>query len=255
MSIEFARRRYIETVANVGRSAMNALYPYDIEVYIMALELTDSTGNTIDYFSFPIMPNSITKTEPKRTNIKKTVNGVTVLSSNSFVPEEISIKGDFGRTFKILLSPKEPATSAVAFSTNKGVYDLTSTNNSQSSLVFKAPFFNVGVKTGYGAFRILKAIINKANGIDNLGRPFNLFFYNLALGESYLVAVSPSGFIGTQSLDKNMIWSYSLSLTTLAPIESIKNELRQNSLIRVLGVNAVQQGINAVANNLVDVVL
>lgn len=255
MSIDLAQRRYNQLLNTVGRSALNALYPYDIEVYLMALELVDSNGDTIDYLAFPIMPDSITKTEPKRTNIKKTVNGITVLSSNTYIPEEIIIKGNFGRNFKILISPKEPGVNGVAFSTSRGVYDLTTANSFTNSLVFRPPFFNIGIKTGYGAFRILKAIISKANGIDKNGKPFRLFLYNLALGESHLVAVSPAGFVGNQSVDKNMIWQYTLNLTTLAPLEALKSELGQSSLGRVLSTNVIQQGVNTVANELVNVVL
>ena len=252
MPIEGARTRYGQLINTAGRAALNALYPFDIEVYIMALELTNGIGDTIDYLAFPIMPDQITKTEPTRTSIKKTSGGITVLTSNSFVPQEIQIKGTFGRSFKVLLSPKEPASSGVAFSTSAGVYDLTQANTRTSSVVFRPPFFNVGVKTGYGAIRILKSIINKANGVDESGQPFRLYFYNLALGESHLVAVPPAGLTVQQTLDKNMVWSYTVNLTTLAPLEALANQSGPSSLSTVLGTAVIQQGINTVGNTLVN---
>ena len=64
----------------VGAQAVAAMYPNDFEWYMVALELTDSQDNTIDYIAFPITPDSITKTEPTRTNVKKSLSGITVLS-------------------------------------------------------------------------------------------------------------------------------------------------------------------------------
>ncbi len=254
MAIEFARTRYNNLINTVGRSALSSLYPFDIEVYLMALELTDGAGDTIDYLAFPIMPDQISKTVPMRTTIKKTSSGTTVFTSNSYVPQEIQIKGSFGRSFKILLSPKEPSQSAVAFSTNRGVYDLTQANTRTSNVVFRPPFFNVGVKTGYGAIRILQAIVNKSNGVDDRGQPFRLYFYNLALGESYLVTVPPAGLSLQQTLDTNMIWNYTLNLTTLAPLNALANETTASSLTRVLATNVIQQGINNVSVNLRSVI-
>ena len=251
MPVEAANNRYNQLINNVGRAALSALYPFDIEVYLMALELTNGAGETIDYFAFPIMPDQITKSEPTRTNIKKTNSGVTVLTSDSYVPQEIQIKGDFGRNFKILISPKEPSESAVAFSTARGVYDLTQVNTRTSTIVFRPPFFNVAVKTGYGAIRILKAIANKANGVDLNGQPFRLYFYNLALGESYLVAIPPNGITVTQTLDKNMIWTYTLNMTTLAPLNALANNSGASSLTRVLAAGLIQQGVNTAGRALV----
>lgn len=255
MPIDGARARYSELINTVGRAAISALYPHDIEVYLMALELTDGNGDTIDYLAFPILPDSISKSEPTRTTIKKTSGGITVLTSNSFVPQDIQIKGNFGRHFKILLSPKPPRSSnAVAFSTNRGVFDLTEVNSGNSTLRFSVPFFNIGVKTGYGAIRILKAIINKSNGVDADGRPFRLYFYNLALGESYLVTVPPSGITVNQSLEKNMIWGYTLNLTALAPLNALRNQSGASSLARVLTTSLIQQGINTASRDLVNIV-
>ena len=254
MPAELARTRYGQLINTVGRAGLNALFPFDIEVYIAALELTDGAGDTIDYLAFPIMPDQITKTEPTRTTIKKTSSGITVLTSNSYVPQEIQIKGSFGRSFKILISPKEPGVNGVAFSTNRGVYDLTQANTRGRTVTFRPPFFNIGVKTGYGATRILQAIVNKSNGVDLNGQPFRLYFYNLALGESYLVTVPPSGLTLQQTLDKNMIWQYTLNLTTLAPLNALANQSGASSLGRVLATGIVQQGINTVANSLTGII-
>ena len=251
MPVLAATTRYNQLINTLGRAGLHALFPTDVELYLMALELTDGSGDTIDYFLFPILPNQITKTEPTRTNIKMTSSGITVLSSNSYVPQEIQIKGDFGRTFKILLSPKDGSTPAVAFSTSRGVFDLGQVNNKLNNADFRTRNFNPGIKTGYGAIRVLKAIVNKANGIDRDGQPFRLYFYNLALGESYLVTIPPKGITVSQTLEKNMIWSYILNMTTLAPLNALANRSGASSLARILATGLIQQGINAAGRALV----
>lgn len=248
MDINQITRRYQRQLQTLGRSTLHALYPYDFEVYLVALELTNSSGETIDYLSFPVMPESITKTEPKRTNIRNTSSGVTVLSSSTFMPEEINIKGNFGRNFKILLSENEPSVNGVAYSTKSGVYDLTQVGTNTNSLSFTTPLFDIGVKTGYGAIRILKAMISKSNGVDGDGKPFRLYFYNLALGESYLVAVPPSGMTVSQNKEKNMIWEYNLTMKTIAPLNSLKSNVGQSSLTNILSANAIQTGVNTLSS-------
>jgi hypothetical protein len=245
MSLQAANRQYANLAGRMGKAALSTLFPKDFEAYIMAIELTDSNDNTIDYFAFPIMPESISKSEPKRTNIKKSSSGITVLTSNSFIPEEISIKGNFGRTFKFYLSPKSPSVQGVAFSTTRGVYDITATH---SSLSLGVKNFTIGIKTGFGAHSVLRGIINKSNGTDATGKPFKLYFYNMALGENYLVTVPPTGFNSSQNREKNMIWEYSLNLTVIAPLNAIANLKNKNSLLKLLAFSLIQQGVNTVAS-------
>ena len=39
---------------SIGVQALSGLYPNDFELYMIALELTDSEDNVIDYLSFPV---------------------------------------------------------------------------------------------------------------------------------------------------------------------------------------------------------
>lgn len=238
-------QRVNQLIANIGKGALATLFPKDFDAYMMGIELCDSQDRTIDYFAFPVMPESITKSEPNRTNIKRTSSGVTILTSNSFTPEEITIKGNFGRSFKFYLSPVAPAVQGVAFSTMGGKHDLLST---KSNLIFgQATAFSIGIKTGYGAHSILRAIINKSSGVDATGQPFKLYFYNMALGESYLVTVPNSGFTSSQTMDKNMIWDYNLTLTVIAPLNALKSLRKRNSMLHLLTFSLIQQGVNAAA--------
>lgn len=250
MSLDSVNRRYVNLVQSMGQAALAGLSPHDFEYYMIALELTDGSGRTIDYFSFPVLPSSIQKTEPKRTNIKQSSTGITVLSSTAFVPQEITIKGNFGKFFKLILSTKTPIGSAVAYSTSRGVYDLYQAKS--KSLIVDFPNFDVGVKSGYGAMNLLRAIIAKSNGVDDQGLPFRLYFYNMALGESYLVTVPSGGLtLNTDNENSNMIWNYNLTLTALAPLSLVLDqESSKGSLKRSLKTSVIQKGVNLMLNQL-----
>lgn len=239
--------RVIQYATNLGLSAANAALPYDIEYYMVALELTDGGGNTIDYFAFPIMPSSITKSEPKRTNIKQAGTGITVLSSTSFVPQQITLQGNFGKYFRFMLSTKEPAAVAASFSVNNGVYNLYET--AVNSMIGSAEGLTLGMKNGYGSMNILRAIISKSNGIDRQGRPFRLYFYNMALSESFLVVVPPQGLTISQNMQNNGIWEYSLTLQAIAPLSLVASGDKNISSSRgILSPANIQKGVNDAAN-------
>lgn len=243
----------IQTASNliqkIGRSALAALYPNDFEVYICSLELVDSQGNTIDFFTFPVSPESISKTEPKKTQIKQTAGGTTVLTSTVYVPEEISIRGNFGRTFKILLDIGTSGTSlsGAAFSLSAAKYALYQIQGKDTSSI-KNSSFDLGVKTGFGCIKMLKGIISKSNGVDSLGLPFRLYFYNLAFGESYLVTIPPAGITFSQNMSKNMIWEYNLNMTAIAPLEAVLGEGKSKTAIKKMcAAGTIQKSINDLA--------
>ena len=237
----------------IGTQALSAMFPNDFELYMCALELTDSEDHVIDYLAFPVMPDSITKTEPTRTNVKKSLFGITVLTSPSFTPQEINIKGSFGRNFKILLNVANPVQGA-AFSTTAGKYDLFSISGKSTTLSFSE--FDVGVKTGYGVLKILKAIASKSVGLGKNGKPLRLYFYNMALGESFLVVIPPSGVQYTQNLARNMIWNYNLTMIALAPMEAVSRRISaQTSSLNTLVSSAVQTGVNELATKVTRSIL
>lgn len=239
--------RFNSLNVTIGEAGLNAAFPVDFEYYFTALELVDSLGNTIDYLAFPVQPSSITKVMPKRTNIKKSSSGITVIRSNSFVPEMITIKGNFGRSFKLLVSPDKYEQGSI-FSVTSGVYTLQDGN--VNSLSINYPIFNVGVKTGYGCTKILQAIISKSSSVDRNGRPFRLLFYNLGLGESYLVEVPPNGLTLMQDESMNMIWTYSLELTVLAPIQLVSAGVSPSSSRTLLTTSVIQNAFSTLRGDI-----
>ena len=110
-------------------------------------------------------------------------------------------------------------------------------------MTVKTPDFSAGVKTGFGVTKILQAMLNKSSGVGANGKPFRLYLYNLALGESYLVVVPPNGFTLSQNLQKNMIWEYSINFTIIAPMEAIQSQYKPSSLSNILSRGGIQKTV------------
>jgi hypothetical protein len=253
LDLTTVQRQAVQLASSVGRATMHQLYPNDFEYYMIALELVDGSGNTIDYLAFPILPSSITKSENKRINIKKAFKSTLVLTSSAFTPQDITIRGNFGRGFKILIGTKE-ILNGLAFinSVKNGVFSLGKLFNKGLSL--PTAQFSRFVKTGYGVTKLLQSIIQKSDGSDHNG-PYRLYLYNYALGESYLV-VAPSKALTLEQNDSNMnmIWNYTLNLTIIAPLESIKNAISLSSVKRLLTASIVQGTVNKVGRDVVNYV-
>lgn len=226
--------RYDSLVKQLGKAALSAFYSDDFEFYLCAFELVTSFG-TEAYFVFPIQPNSIQKSEPVRTNVKKSMSGITVLRNSSFVPQDINIKGNFGRRFKILSN-----LDGVAFAT---------IGLNKNGIQYNKPIFSPSIKTGYGATKVLQSLLKDSNTVDRLGKPKQLYFYNMGFGESYLVSVSPSGVSFSQSIDYNMIWQYSVNMTVLAPLSDVASHYldHESANRKILSKGAINKIANTVA--------
>lgn len=215
-------REVIETAASSAMVASKALrhlfWERDFEVYFCGLELTTFEGSTVDYFIFPVMPNNITKTHNERTTVYRTFGGVTVLNSDSFTPQNLTLTGNFGRSFKFLVNKVPYDVRGIAFSWKRGVY---LSDDVGKRFMLKAPKYLPAITTGYGCTKMLQSIIDKAkSNID--GKPFRLYFYNPALSENYLVVPTKQPLTLTQDVNSsNMMWNYTLNLEIISPLENI----------------------------------
>jgi hypothetical protein len=258
MTLQQAALTQVAKLGEVGKAALNLQYPNEFELYVIALELTDQNFNTLKYFVFPIMPNGLDENIEQLVSVKKTMAGVSVLSSPTFNPTTISLNGSFGRSFKIVLG-SDAQELLHSFTTSTGAV------TGKSILAGAANFFDNRIKTGYGCIKILQDIIEQSQQVDEKGIR-HLILYNPALGNNYLVKAVNLRF--NQSLDSNMIWNYNLQLKSIAPLEAIKTKqelddarFRLNStsyaqkqsqrlvngLSRVLG-----YGITAISNAITD---
>jgi len=232
--------RVQELVSDIGRAGLSSLFPNDFEYYFMALELVNSQDEVIDYFAFPVIPD-IRQEESKILTTTQTDGGLTILSSSTlFVPISITLNGDFGRKFRILFRGGEALTfSALRFTGVRTKEDLV-----QNLVSLRKAVFDPSVKTGYGCIKILQSICDKSDGLDDLGKPFRLNLYNMALGEAYWVKVNR--LILTQEKTKNMIWSFNLQLTAIARLEHIIGDYK-DSVLKRLGLGILQKEVNVLA--------
>ncbi len=237
MSIESTLSRFRNSQVSLGKRALNALYPNDVELYVFALEVVNSDKETEDYFVFPINPSSISEQDTPIQSIKKTAGGITVLNTTTFSPSTINVQGNFGRNFKFLLGSE--------------VISFTGLNFSNKPTINKE--FDSKIKTGYGCIKILEGIIKKSNTLDSKGKPYALYFYNLALGNSYLIKAT--GLNKYQNQESNLIWNYNFSITSLLPIEDITDKTQQ-SLTQSLSANsAIQNVVNNIGNSIAKILI
>lgn len=235
MSIDIGKyTQYRSLLSSLGASTLHYLFPQDFEVYICSLELVDSSDKTLDLFVWPVMPEEMSENISTLTNIQKTSGGVCVLKTDTFIPTDIMIRGNFGRKLKLLLGRDKLDFTAINYSTSaEGAF------HSYGEMNFHNKFFSNTIKTGYGAYKVLQSIVEKSRMLDKNKNPLHLYFYNPALGNSYMVEavnIQPR-----QSRDLNMIWSYTLNLRSVAPICVRKSKSNKKALKNTLSYGSLQQ--------------
>lgn len=243
MSLDNIKREYINKVHSIGKRGLNALFPNDFELYIFALELVDSKGNTEEYFIFPINPTGFEENQPTNTSITKTAGGIVVMNSNTFVPVDIVMNGNFGRRFRILIGQELIDFSSLSYSSVSGFFQ--SFKGAQNA---RKAIFNSRIKSGYGSIKILETIINKSKNLDQHNKPYSLYLYNLALGNSYLVKAVNLSF--KQDMSSNMIWNYTLQLKGIGNLDTLEGNKNTKSLTASLSfAQAAQKIANQTLNN------
>jgi hypothetical protein len=142
------------------------------------------------------------------------------------------LKGNFGRKFKFLVGSVGVDAAAFSFVNKKFQYNKN------------AGTFSNQLKTGYGCLKVLERMCAMSNALDDFGNPYRLYFYNMALGNHYLVKVI--NFTPDMSMDSNMIWKYSLNMKAVAPIIGRKKTLK-SSLTSLLKKAILMKAISATA--------
>lgn len=234
MSLQLVKDKQSSLRKTLGSEVMASLFPNDFEVYISALELVDSNEKTADYFLFPLNPTNISESENQILSIKKTAGGISTLSTEMFMPTIINLVGDFGRKFKILIG--------------RNIVNFKAFNFSEALNNDNTKTFNNAIKTGYGCIKVLEKIIKKSNRLDNDGKPYFLYLYNLSFGKTYLVkCIGQPTF--SCNIEKNMIWNYNVQFQTLAELGQIKGKNELLSNLKQLAFSNIQKGLNTVLNN------
>jgi len=228
MSKEIVRKKAQDVISTLGRSALHAIAPDDFELYACSLELVNSYGEIEEIFHFPVMPNGIQIGRQSLASIKKTGQGYLSQFSNTFVGKNININGTFGRKFRLLVG------------------DLS--NRSLSAA--EKQQFDLKIKTGYGAFKLLEKMVEKSFELDEkYNQPRLLIFHNFAINHHHIVEVI--NFSPTQSMENNMLWNYTLEMKALAEASSLSyNGNKKGHLVNLLAVSALQKSANIVFDNI-----
>ncbi len=244
MSLQAIEASFKEKLGQLGRVALSALYSKDFEAYVVALQLCNSNGDTVDYFSWPVLPDEIRETHSEITLIRKTIGGVYVLKNTTFNPRQISMSGTFGKRFKIVINNTPVSFAGFSLSQKNGKFNITPPN----FLGQKVPEFSSFAKTGYGCVKVLESMKEKSKQLDENGKPHVLYFYNPVLGNNYQVEFN--NFTHMQdSSQYNMLPAYSLQMTAVASLDSLLGS-QLKSAIKNLSIGVLQKSANNIATNL-----
>lgn len=242
------RKQFEGQLKRLGKAGMSALFPKDFNYYSIALELVDGRGRTVDYFLFPINPDDISETNREITRVRKTITGVSTLKNPTFNPVLISIQGDFGKRFKIILNGGPIEFAGISISRGQNLVDAFV--GSVKKLATAVPQFSTFAKTGYGCIKVLESIKEKSKQIDPLnGRPYSLYLYNSITGNNYMVEFVE--FRHNQNVSRNMIPRYSMQLIAVAPLDSLLARVTNlKSLLKNITISFLQKRSTAIANNI-----
>lgn len=232
MAVKDIQRSFIRLLEDAGNGVAHIMHPNESPHYMVGFELTTWNNETIDYLAFPVMPQQIRVTDTPSTTIKKTLSGVVSTSLSGFTPRNINLVGNFGRGFVFLVNNQLISMAASNYSTQAGVYDI-----SDKKSPIKTNVFNTQVKTGYGCIKILQSIIRKSNETNETA-PFKLFFYNMALGEHYLVKAVNMDV--SQTIESNMNWQYNIQMTAIAHAFDSDKE-QKDTLKNLLTAGSIQK--------------
>lgn len=241
----------IQKTKELGKIALQSLFPKDFSAALVAIELVDSNGATVDYFSWPVLPSEIREVHNELTNVRKTIGGVYVLKNTTFNPRQISLRGTFGRKFRILLNNKQIELAGFRFSMANGKFKISTPFSLDNTI----PQFSSFAKNGYGCIKVIEAIKEKSKQLDGYGRPHSVYFYNPILGNNYLVEFVNFSHMQDEN-QHNMLPAYSIQLIAVAPLDGILSRWTNvKSALRNLSITNLQKTANALASSVRSVVL
>jgi hypothetical protein len=216
-----------------GRAYLHSLAPDDFEYYACAFQVVDSITDIEYIFNFPVMPNAIQINKKPHVNIKKTMRGYVDTISTSFSGPTINISGTFGRKFRLLIQRDNHANQETK-------------KKSERAEDYKKDTFDLNVKTGYGATKLLEKVLKRSTQLDQYARPYRILFYNFAYNESYHVEVI--SFSISQSLENNAMWNYSIELKAIGSTDFFQDN--NKNIKNMLAQAAVQKMANNTFSNL-----
>jgi hypothetical protein len=198
--------------------------------------LLNSKGETVEFFSFPVMPSSIRYTHQSKSHIGKTMGGVVITTNSTFLPFSISLNGNFGRRFRRVMKVEDISSSSKGVSGVNNRYANEDGNKistmKEQTITPKDEMFSTDYKTGYGSTKILESIMLKSQSSDKYYGSHKLIFYNLSFNQAHMVELVVHDYGMTKDL--NRIWSYNITMKAVAPASAILKKGGVDSSISTL---------------------
>lgn len=235
--------RTVDAIIEVGRSALHAVAPDDIEYYLCSLELVDSDLNRHGFISFVVMPDQLSENHQPIQTVTKTHQGIITTFNDSFAPVDISCAGTFGRKFRIISGIRDVAGS----SKTTALLNL----NLGAIKGFKLGTVDFGVKSGYGLTKILEHILSTANHTADNGRPYFLLYKNYSFNTQYVVDVVSYSF--SQSLASNMMWNYQFQLRGVAKDLHITQKDDLVKKLKTVSGTAISNGLTKIITHMIGI--
>lgn len=225
----------IDAALSVGKAALNAVMPDDIEYYLCSLELYNQDKKRVGFLSFVVMPDQMEETHSPIQTMVKTHRGTATVLNDSFAPVDISFSGTFGRKWRLLSSFKDPKLEL----DTKGFLNLS---------LGSVAGIGVGLKSGYGVTKIMEHILQRSYKTQG-GKPFYLIFNNYALNTSYVCDVI--NYTVYQDVNTNVMWNYIVHLRAVAENSSFfKMSTRLKNLKDVASMQ-IANGLTNVVSNMI----
>lgn len=215
-----------ELLRTVGRSGLNRLYPNDFEYYAIAFEVVNSKFETQAYLLFPIMPDSMTKSENNPITVEKTMSGVHSIVNPTFVPYDTTLIGTFGSKLRVVSTTSNGSDNIGVFGKlSKSTYK-NFIKNAKGALQGKELKFSDIFKTGYGVCKALEAMSALSATLDEYGKPHIAIMYDLSFNDITIVEILAYNF--SQDIGSNNgFYRYNLAVKHVAPLLSINSDKRK----------------------------
>lgn len=173
-------------VREASQTALSAAFPDQYESYHLVLQLLWA-NNTIESFTFPVMPESLLMAQQYLMTVTPTLNG-NFVDDFGWAPSPINLQGTFGKKLRTIVG---------AGLLNNPGQALRSTT----------------AATGYGMAKQLSELVEKSHTPDDGGLLPKTVLFNWAFSSHWEVAIN--GFNVAMSDRQNGLWFYNLQLTAL----------------------------------------
>lgn len=227
----------------LGRAGLHYAFPNDFEYYAIAFEIIDNVGDSVAYFGFPIMPNSLNISISNAINISQTSAGVESIINPAFIPFDVTGLGTFGRALKFVNYQQ----AGIGLRLSKKFFS-SKLRNIENIIDGNGANFSDFVKTGYGLCKVLEKIFALGSAVDSEGRPYISVMYNLSMNHNYIVDLLNISFSQDVSTN-NAMWNYNFTIKATAPLKALNGFFEnKKSPHRIIRKDITRNSINTLGS-------